>query len=149
VAFFDKIYIWFCFFGKKSTDFTEIDIKTKVVNEDKVFLDDIFSKTFIGYFYQRKFRDEQKSIQLLYQKKYQTALYLSKLIEGNGIRVSDISQKNMGEQCIVIESVNGRFSETASSLSKFFNCPLKKSKTEISDIIIYLGNIERKWEVNK
>jgi len=48
-----------------------------------------------------------------------------------------------------MESVNGRFSESASSLSKFFNCPLKKSKTEISDIIIYLGNIERKWEVNK
>jgi len=149
VAFFDKVYLWFRFFGKKYNDFTEIDIKTKVINEDKVFLDNIFSKTFIGYFYQRKFRDEQKSIQILYQKKYQTALYLSNLIEGNGIRVNDLSQRNIGERCFIVELPQDHFSETALSLSQFFGCSLKKGKTEISDIIIYLGSIEQQWEVYK
>lgn len=149
VAFFDKVYLWLRFFGKKYNDFTEIDIKTKVINEDKVFLDNIFSKTFIGYFYQRKFRDEQKSIQILYQNKYQTALYLSNLIEGNGIRVNDLSQRKIGERCFIVESSQNQFSETALSLSQFFGCSLKKGKTEISDIIIYLGSIEQQWEVYK
>jgi len=149
ISFFDKIYLGLRFLGKKPSDFTEIDIKTQIINEDKVFLDAVFSKMFIGYFYQRKFRDEQKSIQLLFQNNYQTAVFLSNLIEGNGIRVNDISQKKDGDNCEVIESTQNHFSETALSLSQFFNCPLKQGEPEISDIILYLGEIEKKWEVNK
>lgn len=150
VAFFDKLYLYFRFIGKKQNDFTEIDARTKIVNEDKIFLDDVFSKTYIGYFYQRRFRQEQKTIQLLYESHYQTALYISRLIEGNGIRVNDLTQKKVSEKgCYIIESTSDYYSQTAISLSEFFSCPIKKGRTEISDIIIYLGDIEKKWEVFK
>ncbi len=148
VAFFDKLYLFFHFLGKKTADFTEIDIKTKIIDNSYLFLDDLFARTYIGFFYQRKFREEKKSVQILYKYSYTTAQMISRVMEGNGIRVVDISKNgNIPKDCYIVESAQHGSSVTGKKLSEFFRCPLRKGKTEVSDIIVYLGDVEKNWEV--
>ncbi|MCL4374285.1 hypothetical protein M1523_00330 [Patescibacteria group bacterium] len=129
---------------------------------DRVYLIFLFAQTGVGktepldqassqnkLWYQKLFRTEQKRVQLIYQHRYLTAGALSDLIEGNGIRVVDISVATGSDNgdCVVTDSQTP-FSQTALSLAQFFGCRLRQQKGEVSDIIIYLNKVERDWEIN-
>ncbi|MFA5136465.1 MAG: hypothetical protein WC489_03665 [Patescibacteria group bacterium] len=144
---FDRIYIFIRFFGKRSRQFAQIDFKRDMGLDEEFFQDKDFAKKYQGILYNRIYREEQKTVQIIYHSSYKTALFLSKIIEGDGIRVVDISQgKSEKGDCEIVE--NGEnFSVSAKDLASFYGCTLKNGQTDSSDIIIKLGLLEKEWEI--
>lgn len=152
---FDRIYISIQFIGKHNSDFEEIRIK-KIQTGDSVLLSDVtFARQYLGYFYHKTFRKENKTVQLLYKDSYTAARSMSRIIDGEGMRVVDIdinpsfAQTSTGRQnnlCIVKENTPKDYSLTAQEIAGFFHCILIKGKGRVSDIVIELGEIESEWE---
>ncbi len=149
---FDRLYIYSQLIGKHLTDFEEIKIK-KISTGDEVLLSDIaFAEQYLGYFYHKSLRKENKTVQILYSDSYISARNMSRIIDGEGIRVVDIdiSRKSIAESrklaCIVKENTPGIFSKTAAEISDFFNCILVRGKGRVSDIVVEMGKGEKEWE---
>lgn len=142
----DKIYIFFSLAPKRRTDFSSVDLRLCLDKNGQV-KEDVCMKKYQGYFYQKYLREDQKNIQLYY-KSYSSAMMLSRIFEGEGVRVVDLSltdQKKILEQCEVIENQEIH-SLTARYLSDSFGCKLKVGEVSIADIRFILGsNLEKKW----
>lgn len=149
-SFFDKLYLTLSFMQKKKDDFYIISYQekeNKALN-DIIFQEESFIKSSIGLLYQAQYRDEQKSVQIQYPTSYTVAQSVGSLLEGNGIRVSDISlDLDKSKNCIILES-SDIHSKTAKDLSAFFNCPIENKTTDVYDIILKLGNLEKDWEIS-
>lgn len=149
VSFFNKIYLYFYFFGKNIDDFKELDVIYENNKGQIEFNQDAFLKKYQGFFYENKYRNERKNVQIIYTNDYDSSLSLSHLIEGEGVRVVDINKLTTNlKYCKIIENTDKNFSETSKALSQYFKCSLEKGKTEISDIIIELGDREKEWAIN-
>jgi len=152
---FDRIYIYIQFIGKHKADFEEIHIK-KIQTGDSILLSDItFARQFLGFFYHKTLRKENKTVQLLYKESYIAARSMSRVIDGEGIRVVDIdtnpsfAKATAGKQnspCVVMENTQTSYSRTAEEIAQFFHCILIKGKGRVSDIVVELGKIEGEWE---
>ncbi len=147
--FFDRLYLILSFTQKSNEDFHLIayeEKENKLLN-DILFQDESFIKKSIGLLYQTQYRDEQKSVQIRYPTSYSVAQSLGSLLEGNGIRVSDISlDLENHKACRIIENT-AEVSKTAADLSQFFSCEIQKGNTDVYDIVFILGNIEKEWRV--
>jgi hypothetical protein len=146
---FDRLFIYFLLSNKRQDQSTVIDeFPTETKENDTILSVDGFAKKYIGYFYRRTYREEKKNIQILYNSKYTSALHISSILEGSGIRVSDLTELDNPRKgsCEVAESGSGH-SITATDLSQYFGCTLKKGDTGIYDIILTLGNLENDLEV--
>lgn len=147
-SIFDRLYLILFFLRKNSEDFHTIEYSERVnaIQNDVYFQDDSFVKESIGLLYQKLYRDEQKSIQILYNQNYNVAARIGNLLEGNGIRVNDLSLDiNRAKTCKVVESQPDH-SKTAEDVANFFNCSLQKGSTDVYDIVFALGEIEGTWE---
>lgn len=135
--FFDRMVLIFIFFQKRLSDF-------KIREIDEAFLDPkLFIKEVEGNFYKKAYRTDQINVQIIYTKSYSTALLLSQIINGEGIRTVDISQSDEKiSSCVIISKDQ---SKGVLALKDFFRCGFKKGEPEISDIIIKLGNLEKDW----
>ena len=145
----DRLYIILQLTDKNDDDFHLIAYESEVnkVHNDVFFEETSFIKNSIGLLFQKQYRDEQKNIQLQYTKNYDVAEKISTLLEGNGIRVNDITlDMNKSNTCQIIEDTE-IFSQTAHDLAFFFECSLKKGKTDVYDIIMVLGRVETDWEI--
>lgn len=144
----DKLYLYLYFLGKKTDDFKPIELNPETKSGLTMLNYDTFFKTHQGFFYTHVFRSERKSVQIKYNLNYQTAFSISELIQGEGIRVVDITEdEKINKKCNVIED-SQRLSETARELAYFFGCDVKLGQVEKSDIILELGDREREWEIN-
>ncbi len=143
--FVDKLYFFF-FFLKRPDQFEEINYRSKVVNEDEYFQDDIYTKKYLGYFFDREYREEQKTVRIFYETSYTTAVGLSRILDGEGIRVVDIAESGTLKQSCVVREVEP-FSKTAKDIANFLSCSLKAGEVEGSDIMITLGDKEKEWEL--
>jgi len=147
--FFDRLYIYLQFRLRRTTDFSLIDTRTEIIDDQQYFRDDVFAKTYLGYFYHRTLRAEGKTVQLLYTGSYKTAVYVGRIIEGNGIRIVDMTRVDErtaeGKDCTIRDA--RPFSGTARELSELFGCSLIEGRGEVSDIIVTLGRNENDWEI--
>ena len=150
--FFDRLYLYIQFFGKHLADFEEIHIK-KIQSGDSVLLSDTtFARQYLGYFYHKSLRKENKTVQILYLNSYIAAKNMSRIIDGEGIRVVDIDQSSKQKteikktQCLVMENTEKRYSLTAEEIASFFKCILTKGKGRVSDIVIEMKDGENEWE---
>lgn len=147
--FFDRLYLTFAFVNKSNEDFHLIayeEKENKLLN-DILFQDESFIKESIGLLYQTQYRNEQKSVQIQYPSSYSVAQSIGSMLEGNGIRVSDISLDLVNqEKCRIIEN-SPEASKTALDLSEFFSCDIQKGNTDVYDIVFILGDIEAEWKV--
>ncbi|NTU46393.1 hypothetical protein HGA88_02095 [Candidatus Roizmanbacteria bacterium] len=128
----DRIYLLSVFSKKSSHDFRLLSAEGD------------FATRFQGFFYQNRYRLENKSVQILYTS-YQAAETVNTILEGSGIRVGDMTETDVHEPCTVRES-STPFSQTASAISSYFNCRLTTGKTDIYDILFELGDKEKEWE---
>lgn len=148
-GFFDRMYLAMWLFDKHDDDFKLIaygEEKNKIHN-DVFFQEDSFIKNSIGLLFQKQYRDEQKNIQLQYSNNYEVAERISSLLEGNGIRVNDITlDMDRNKKCMIIENSKD-FSQTSLDMSHFFKCNLVEGKTDVYDIIFVLGSLEKEWEL--
>lgn len=143
----NRIYLFLRVFSLERSDFTRLSSSASVEKNNQHFLnEEDFAKRLQGYFYNRSYRKERRNVQIIYSKSYSNALLTSRILEGSGIRIVDISHTEKSRGCRVIEEAKV-YSETARDLSRFFNCSLEKGKASISDIILELGDREEEWKV--
>ena len=115
--------------------------------DEEFFQDKDFAKKYQGFLYNRIYRKEKKTVQIQYENSYKTAVFISKIIEGDGIRIVDLSDTNFIKgTCEVIEDTE-TFSQTAKDMSRFFGCILKRGQPTSSDILMKLGSVEKEWEI--
>jgi hypothetical protein len=147
--FFDRLYIYFQFAGKHLADFEEIQIN-KIQTGDTVLLSDVtFARQYLGYFYHKSLREENKTVQILYLNSYAAAKNMSRIIDGEGMRVVDIDTNQNQKQnspCIVEENTQKDYSLTAREIASFFKCILTKGRGRVSDIVVEMGKAENEWE---
>lgn len=140
--FFDRLYLFLTLLNKRKKDFFELEVKKKGYSEE------IFGKKYKGYFYQKSLRNEAKKVQIIYNN-YKTALNLMQIIEGEGIRVSDLS-KNLTQEkpCLIKENKKQNpTSQTVKYLAKILHCQIAKIKTDDDAIVLILGKVqEKEWE---
>jgi len=149
-SIFDRIYIAGIFLFNKADSFNKINYSEEknTALDNVIFKDKSFIKDSLGLLYGKSYRDEQKSLQIKYSKVYKTAKRLGAMLEGNGIRVSDITYEKNLPKCKIIEATS-KNSNTAKDMSRYFNCPIEKGNTDVYDIIFVLGSLENTWEINE
>ncbi len=147
-SLFDRLYLFTLFTGKTGYSFKNIvDLPTiKNINSPLLSAEDFF-KRYVGYFYESTYRNENKTVQIKYTKRFKTAQFISSILEGEGIRVVDLTEATSDQKGCLVSENSLNFSETAKAISQFFHCRLEKGKTELSDIMVTLGTTENDWEV--
>lgn len=147
-SFLDKIYLIFYFLNKSPSDFHQVPVHTdKNANGDITFAAGEFEKLITGYLFQQTYRNERKSVQIWYLDNYENADRVAEMLQGNGIRVDDISQTNTPIKGCVVTENSATPSFTSKAIMTRFNCTWKKGKTDIYDILFQLGEREKEWEV--
>lgn len=143
----DKIYLILKLVGIQNHNFVKLEAFEMLnKNKDMVLDTERFIQEYNGLFFQHAYRDERKSVQILYTNNYKSADTIAKILENNGIRVVDISETNKTyKECKIIEK-NKKYSITSKKISKYLSCDLINADTGISDVVIYLGNIEELWK---
>lgn len=142
----DRLYLWLTFATAKKSDFSNIDTyPVKKQQQEKILDESNLAKRYQGFFYHRTYREEKRTVQIVYSKDYNSAVIVSRILEGSGVRVVDISQEdNQPEVCTLTEE-GERFSQTAKDLVTFLHCKLISGKARVSDIILELGDQEQVW----
>ena len=101
-----------------------------------------------GVFYKKAYRKEALNVQIIYTESYGTAVLISKLLDGEGIRVVDLTRNEETTKSCELITKKDRFnSETIRGLKDFFDCNLKEGDPLVSDIILKLGSLEKEWQV--
>ncbi len=146
---FDKIYLVYTLAHYREQDFAVLkgtfkeDAQGEIIFSEKRFL-----KKYRGFFYHQSLRDEAEEVKLVYRS-YSSAVTLSRIIEGQGVRVVDLSEDESiksPESC-VITSVQEAPSKTVHYLAHIFGCSTQVGKVEGADIQISLGSrLSEKWE---
>ena len=141
--FIDRLLTFYYLWLKKPSFYQTISIS----NQKNFDQSDFFKKN-IGTFYKKIYRQENLTIQILYNRNYQTAKLLAQILEGEGIRVVDLSQKklDLNKSCQIVTSLKIK-TQTVKDIKQFFSCSFKSGETPVSDIIINLGKLEKDWEV--
>lgn len=149
-GFFDKLYIWLFFANSRQNQISELTEMAILQKQgDFVFSHEDFIRMYQGYFYQKTFRTEKKNVQILYAKKYLNADRIGSILQGTGIRVSDISSdKRIIKNCLLVEN-SDTYSQTTRAVASYFGCKMKKGDTDIYDILFILGSLEESWEMEK
>ncbi len=132
----DRIYLSLIFLNKSGNRFTEISAEANQ-----------FAKDYQGNFYEKAYRKENFNIQIVYAESFKTASSMSQMIEGEGIRVADISQEEYKGVCILIQK-SKQPTKTGETLKNFFSCQPTIGDTGAYDIILKLGEREGDWEIN-
>ena len=146
----DRFFLLYFLRTNNKENYQIIDLKPfESEGNETVFDYDAFYKKFQGSFFQKTYRNNDINIQIIYTKSYKTALLLSQMIEGEGIRVVDLSsQEKYISGCLLITSKKISLTKTYRRLADFFKCRFKIGETTVSDIILVLGDLEKEWAVN-
>ncbi len=145
IPLLDRIYLYFLLLRQKKSDF--ITLNTRYVDPSNAadYSENSFQKKYKGFFYDKQLRMEGKNISVVYAT-YSSAKTLSRIIEGEGIRVVDVSYNPKTEpKCYIIE--HGTRSLTATYLAETYQCAIKDGTVKGADIQFILGSrLERDWE---
>lgn len=145
IPLLDRVYLYFLLFQKNKSD--SITLNTRYVDpaNNADYSENSFQKKYKGFFYDKQLRMEGKNISIVYAT-YSSAKTLSRILEGEGIRVVDISYiPDSKQQCYIIE--HGTRSLTAKYLANMFKCDVREGLVKGADIQLVLGSrVEREWE---
>jgi len=146
----DRLFIFYIFSTNNKESFQIIDLGPFESDGDNSTFDyNSFYKKFQGSFFQRSFRNDDINVQIVYKKSYRTAQLIGQMIEGEGIRVVDLSNQDIAlKGCLLIASKSTSTTKAYKRLTNFFKCRTQIGETTVSDIILELGDSEKEWAVN-
>lgn len=146
----DRIFIYYIFSTNSRETFQIIDLSPfESGGSDSTFDYNSFYKKFQGSFFQRTYRDYDINVQVMYKKSYKTAQLIGQMIEGEGIRVVDLSnQGRIIKDCLLITDKNTALTKAYMRLADFFKCKTQIGETTVSDIILELGDLEKDWNID-
>jgi len=139
-SFIDRLILYSKTFNKNQNAF-------KIIEESERFEREKFNSRYLGIFYKQSYREIGEKVQISYSKSYKTAELISDMIEGEGIRVVDIDEKNgpIMKKCLLTARAEAKNSPTLMVLADFFGCNIKVGQPAVSDIILELGPLEEIW----
>lgn len=145
----DRVYLYLHILQASPSSFQnlDMDLLTKKIQNQKHLSAEAFGKEYRGFFYNKTYRMERLSVQIKYTKSYDTAAAIGKILEGNGIRVVDISVSEVIPKNCSLTTNSAAKSKTVEDIRRVFNCTLTKDKADTSDIIFNLGATETEWEL--
>lgn len=146
----DKLFLLYIFSTNNKENFQTIDLGPfESEGSNSIFDYNSFYKKFQGSFFQRTYRNYDINVQIVYTKSYKTAQLISQMIEGEGIRVVDLSNQDINSRgCLLITDKNTSTTKTYQRLADFFKCRTQIGETTVSDIILVLGDLENEWAIN-
>ncbi len=146
----DRIFIYYIFSTNSRETFQMIDLSPFESGGDNSTFDyNSFYKKFQGSFFQRTYRDYDINVQVMYKKSYKTAQLIGQMIEGEGIRVVDLSNQGITiKGCLLITDKNTAVTKAYMRLADFFRCKTQIGETTVSDIILELGDLEKDWNID-
>ncbi len=137
--FIDRLFLLGKLFDRNQSNYKIISLTKALFDQSQ------FGRDFQGSFYKKSYRNIGTNVQIIYTKSYSTANFLSQIIDGEGIKVVDISQSDSDTaNCRIIAK---KIDVVGRALSDFFGCPVKTGETTISDIILEVGSLEKDWAV--
>lgn len=143
-SFFDRLRLFLLIVSRRKTDF--INLKTAGFVEGGNFDQQAFAEAYKGYFYQKTFREESVPIRIM-ATSYSPALTISRILEGEGIRVVDITTtKNQPASCILSSWEKQADSATIRFLSAQLQCTIKKTGRRGDTVVILGRGEEKEWE---
>ena len=145
----DRIYLYLQILQASPSSFQNLDIGllTKKIQKQTYLSSDAFGKEYKGFFYNKTYRTERQTVQIRYTKNYNSAVAIGKILEGNGIRVVDISATGNQPQRCNVTTTTAIESKTVEDMVRVFNCDLINGKADTSDILFNLGGAEQEWEL--
>ncbi|OGK16266.1 hypothetical protein A2690_02670 [Candidatus Roizmanbacteria bacterium RIFCSPHIGHO2_01_FULL_39_12b] len=159
--FLDKMFLFTKILGQRKIDY--VRLKTSVVENDSkenLFDTDGFFKSYQGFFYKKKLRDDDASVQIQYKENYRAAKNIARVLDGEGIRVSDIDSSQEYEDvsdCVLrykTSSERIQHSDTDVAIRNVLNQHCisndgKMFKIEPSDsfdiVVVLSSRIEEMW----
>lgn len=142
----DRIFLYYRLkgLGRSDLSFVSADSATERDGE-RMFVEDRFERKYQGYFYQSFIRKERKEIQILYTE-YKSALLVTRILEGEGIRIVDLSQLDRNEKGCIIHEDKEAASKTSLFLQQTFGCAWRRAEVDTADIALILGSeLEAEW----
>lgn len=142
----DRILLFFIMLNKRKNDF--LHFESRRTSSGSIFLDGQFSDLYKGYFYQKKFREEGKKVSIIYSN-YSAVERLSRILEGEGIRIVDQTfEKKSNSQCIIEDTLHDheRVSLTSSYIAEIFHCRIINKKKGGNLLFVLGGHLEKEWE---
>lgn len=146
----DRIFLYYIFSTNNRETFQIIDLKPfESGGNNSAFDYNSFYKKFQGSFFQRSYRDYDINVQVMYSTSYRTAQLIGQMIEGEGIRVVDLSNQGRSiKGCLLITDKNTAITKAYLRLADFFKCKTRIGETTVSDIILELGDLEKDWNID-
>ncbi len=142
----DRLYFWLFFSLTKKADFSTLEVYPIKKGQQAVQLDEEgIAQRYQGFLYHKTYRNENKTIQIIYTNDYTSAATISRILEGVGVRVADISKSDKQPKVCGVYEEGENWSQTSRDLAAFFDCQLNKGKTGVFDIILKLANREPDW----
>jgi hypothetical protein len=145
----DKLILFYIFSTNNKENFQIIDLGPfETRGNDSEFDYNAFYKKFQGSFFQRIYRNFDINVQIVYKKSYKTAQLIGQIIEGEGIRVVDLSNQDLSLRgCQLIANKSTTTTKAFERLADFFKCKTRIGETSVSDIILQLGDREKEWAI--
>lgn len=149
-SFLNKLILVWLLVGTNESDFVELSTNTAIEKMgEEIFSEEGYLKKYRGFFYHKKYRDESQEVKILYTN-YMSALHLSRIIEGQGIRVVDLDRSDGHHTgCILYTDphVQKKGNDTLLFLQRAFTCRVMTGKAQGANIILIPGReLEKKWE---
>lgn len=138
--FIDRFFIFWSLVGRGKNSYKEIKVTDNYVHDD-------FMEDHMGVFYKRSYRQSKLNVQIIYPSSYNTAHLISGILDGEGIRVVDLTMSGDDpmNKCSILGSRENINSVVVDGMKKFFNCRVEVGETTVSDIILKLGTLEKDW----
>lgn len=148
ITFLDKLLAASLIARRRQQDFIFLKTCTsETENDETLYSEKNFLKKYKGFFYHQSLREESEDVKIVYST-YKSAVILSRVIEGQGIRIVDLAlnKEDLTQRCVIIYDEKKR-SKTIYYLSQRFGCKVQKGSVEGADIIMILGkDLEKNWE---
>ncbi len=143
----DSVYVTVKVMGLTPRMFKKLELITHEKSGKREIDTEAMARAYQGYFFENAYRKERASVQILYRYRYETALSLSQVLQGEGIRVVDMSITEPDLSTCMLRTKKSTQSKTVMDLSQMLGCSVESGNTDIYDIILILGDKERTWEI--
>lgn len=141
----DTLYVRLLLLKQKKSDYISLNTSYTDPVHREDFSEYSFQKKYKGFFYEKRLRSDGKNVSIVY-KTYSSVKTLSRIIEGQGIRVVDVSYTPQpGKDCYIIDTA--KTSTTSQYLATTFGCSVRPGLVNGADIQMVLGDrLEGEWE---
>lgn len=157
----DRLLLAWVVLSHKQVDFVEL--KTTFLEKkgnSARFQEGEFARYYKGFFYERTLRESRNELKIVYNESYKSAATLSRILEGQGIRIVDIAKHDdpKQDQCVLLVDEHLVPAKTflsptsivplvAAFIRDELRCGVRITNLDDADMYLLVGNrLEELWK---